>query len=550
MASFRTINARLGKKRNNPEEIRVGDVGTVEPTAPQQPTAPTARTRTTTTTDRGVGVQQLIGGAVQRSTPAQRQVTPSIPRERPPGTVRVATPGGGSTHGTPDPNYRPPAVDPNAPGVGSAEVRVIAPPPRQGDPNTPGTPGISEGGDTSAPPDRGYRQPQWPQISSAPNMNPWDRVGNWSQRYAKTAALEQEVRYERDANGNLRPVIYERQPGGIWRKAEVGQNERAYAALDAATQAVAGAPRNFQQWYAQRDPQFGAWQDIGELVEKSQEVIDNWNELGSARDEAAAMLGFENADELRQFMADERGRIQGIGGLDDVEGLSDEERDLRNQEHMNRMRMYQQQSERDIDAIFGESGSTQRAWMVADGYRRQIQNANLQHQTALMQEDFTRRMANLEWNKSRYDMLVRQGVSTQLAATQAIATERNATIQQMAFQVNTALAQNQQLQGLAQQDQDMLGATVSQYLAIADREAGLNQAVQQRMKAVYDQRLLPYKIQYEATVKLLDDYVGRLSLSIQKYGIDKASQNAIWQSLGQAIGGALGIAAGAFIPTP
>lgn len=396
---------------------------------------------------------------------------------------------------------------------------------------------------------------------------------------ARGAGTRAGERLEGAANRQYRNVPYEtadgykrfkRQysdDGGVtWHDDPTGEGQfgRVYDALDAAKGLVDAAPRNMAQWYERRHPEYGDWQDIGELADMAGQLQQRWERGGlgeQAFQEAAVMLGFEDAGELREFMAAERARLP--EGLSDAEGLTDAERDLRQARHANAMRMLQAQMERDIDAIYGESGSSMRAFQAADGYRRQIVDANARHELGLAQEDFMRRQADFDAKLGRYQLLSAQDLGAKQMAVQMIMQDRASQMQAFALQVNTAVAQNQQLLALSAHDQAMLESSVSMYNAISDRELGLDLAMSNEMDKAYERHVKPHMIVFEARMQearlALDAYQTSISARMQQKQIDaqeriareaaaSAERQSFFGFLGTLIGVGAGIAISAIFP--
>ena len=157
----------------------------------------------------------------------------------------------------------------------------------------------------------------------------------------------------------------------------------------------------------------------------------------------------------------------------------------------------QAQAERDIDAIYGETGSSMRAMQLADGYRRQIGNQRLNHQAAMMTEDWARRQAEFDAKMQRAALLESQGIRGIELAANMIVQDRATAIQALSMQLSVAVTQNQQLQQLHQNDLQMLSAQASQMMALGDRYLGLDLAIQQQMDQLWERAVRPALAEYE-----------------------------------------------------
>lgn len=342
-----------------------------------------------------------------------------------------------------------------------------------------------------------------------------------------------------DASG--RPIIaveYSDDDGVTWVDAGSNFGQRASDTLHDAGEIIRNVP-NFQKWYQNRDPEFGDWQNLGELADRVEGVMNGWGSLTErAREEAARMLGFDGFDADGRPMVDRDGEpigadgemawfqgqvrdemptgVRGAFGYDEEgnirSGFTEEEREAFDAQHMNQVRMLQEQSRRDIDAIYGESGSSMRALQVADGYRRQIQSAHLQHNTMMMVQDWARRESEFDAKMQRAALLEAQGIRGIEVASNMIVQDRAIQMQALSLQMSAAMAQNQQLQALHQGDVALAEMMANQLMALADRELGLDLAIQTNMDQLWERNVRPAMLQYESWFK-------RAQLGLQSLGM-------------------------------
>ena len=340
-----------------------------------------------------------------------------------------------------------------------------------------------------------------------------------------------------DEDGNLasesgkppvRPIRRQLNPEtGQWEIIEGSDQDfaRVWPLMDKATALVDNAPKTLEEFLS-RNPQYGKIRNVGELADDLRGLREQWASGNLSEEvyrEAAALLGWDNPEDMRAF--EEQIRNEYVNRNRDSSGgvlnpqTPDEiaEREARDALHANTMRQMQMQTERDIDAIYGETGSTMRAIQVADHYRNQVSNANLKYGMQLASEDFIRKQYEIEQKERSYQLISAQGLAAKGMAQQQIFQDRALQVQTFAMEIQTTIAHNQQLGALFQQDIAATNAFVNMYLNIASAEAGLDDALHRRAQEEYQQNLAPYLVKLQTGLELSRQSLQNLGTQTQAY---------------------------------
>ena len=335
--------------------------------------------------------------------------------------------------------------------------------------------------------------------------------------FAKASGRAYEVRWSTAEDGFDYPTVWYQDVGGTWTQDKSMNFKRAFEALDSVYKRVQNSPQDFQEWL-NRNPDYGSYRDIGALSEKAAKLQEQWEQgsLGEeAFHEAARILGFESARDMQEFLREERTNLP--ANVSGAEGLSGTERELMDRAHWSAMSEMREQMERDIDAISGETGSTMRAFQAADGYRRQVTDANLRYQLGVAQTDFMRRQANFDASLQRYSLMVSQGLMAQEQAVLSIVQDRASQLQAFAMEIGSAQAGNAQLMALSAHDQQMLDNYVSQMTNVINMDLGMQVAVREGMDDAYNRHVKPYMDRVGVHLTKLQQDFSRYELEVSRH---------------------------------
>ena len=447
---------------------RVGGTGRVTPAPPQPPSRPAGGQRFPTT---GVGTRT---GSVQ-APPTTPPVTPPV--QPPPDPVRT--------------------------GVQVADPPV--PPP------------------AGTPPD----DPRWADYYRARDEY-WDQKSRERDREVERRANRRYENFYNDPNDpnsprSDRPVRwYSDDDGATWIRDEssVGQFDEVYDNLDRAEDAARRiANWNIDDYKKNADPRYTNYQTVAELQSQFDELVDRVD-AGTLSEKgleyAAAMLGFTGGNGMtptQEYQAFIRKQLTSEQPSGRTGGLTDAEYRTRQRALNNRIRMQQAQFERDVDNIYGESGSAMRAFQAADQYRRQISDARLQGELAIAEEDYMR----MESQKNLTLQRVQMGLMAVGQAHGIIAQASAIQLQQFATRVSTAAAAENQLLARSAHDLAAVESAASLFVALSNSHLGLTKAVQDGEDRAWERHMRPAKIALENSLRMGQQAFQRLQLHTNAY---------------------------------
>ena len=452
-------------------------------------------------------------GGTGRVTPA-----PPPPPSRPAGGGTTFSPGGVTP--TRSVTGSPPPAPPPSPSP--------PPPPPPPDPESTGAPaGEPEGPPVPPPPDTPPDDPRWVEYYRARDEY-WERKKREAGDAYNKAANRIYENFYNDPNdpnsprGN-RPVRWFSDDGGkTWTKDEssVGQFGKVYDNLDSAEDAANRIVNwNIDDYQKNADPRYANYKTVAELQGQFDDLVDQVNAGRLSREGleyATAMLGFTGGNGMtptQEFQAFMRKQLTSEQPSGRTGGLTDDEYRTRQRALDNRIRMQQAQFERDVDNIYGESGSSMRAFQAADQYRRQISDARLQGELAIAEEDYMRMESQKNLTMQRVQMGLMavgqgQGIIIQASAIQ---------LQQFATRLSTAVAAEQQLLARSAHDLAAVESAASLFLALSDRHLGLENAVQKAEIDAWEKHVAPKRIAFENSLLMGQQAFQRLQLFTNAY---------------------------------
>ena len=162
------------------------------------------------------------------------------------------------------------------------------------------------------------------------------------------------------------------------------------------------------------------------------------------------------------------------------------------------------QAQRDVDAMLGETGSTMRAFQMADEVRRQIVDAQVSFQLQTAQEDFMRKEAEYNALRDRMILQVQQGLIGQQEYMNQLNQARAVQIQGYAVQIDGILANNQQLVQVYSADLEALRTHAQITYDAVNLEMGLEQATMDATAQAFEQYLSPLYAQLDAQIIALE----------------------------------------------
>ena len=274
-----------------------------------------------------------------------------------------------------------------------------------------------------------------------------------------------------------------------------------------------------REWSAQQGVMSPA-----ELLNRQRSIIEGQDPIETtitAADEySAKRMGFDSAAEMEKWIAAARGRE-----VSDMGGLSKSERDLYSQDLHSSTQLMLAQSDRAIDAISGETGSTSRAFAAADQARQQVGDYRIKQNLGMMQSDLQRKQTNFAAEQANLQQMVEQGAITTAQYVDWVHTDRAMTMAEWAGQLSQTLSVHQrhmdvqqqnfdqefavkqlnvgiQQQGF-EQDRAVLNDYIQNNMSVINADLGMRTAVDAGMDQAYERTMRPYMANIETAMMTL-----------------------------------------------
>jgi hypothetical protein len=301
------------------------------------------------------------------------------------------------------------------------------------------------------------------------------------------------------------PIVeYSEDDGDTWIQDESVDMTRQYEKLQELYE-QANTVQSFDAWLNE-NPQLGELLDpapaFAGIENVIQDIGDSSDEWAEASDFAAQNFGFADAAEMQSVFAAMDAEIaRGIGGQT---GFTDAERWESERYINNLVSGLADQASRDVDAILGETGSTIRAFQMADETRRQIVDVQVQYQIGRMQDDWARKKAEHEALADRKETMVQQELLSQAEYMNHTRQQAAVMLKGYATQLDAVMMNNQQLTEMYSADLEAVRIHAQIVYDAVNLEMGLNQAAMDASAEAFEQYLSPLYNELEAEIKLLD----------------------------------------------
>lgn len=249
----------------------------------------------------------------------------------------------------------------------------------------------------------------------------------------------------------------------------------------------------FTEWMNQHGNQ---WQDITLEKEGLQALIDrtqagpNEADYNAAYENAARLMGLGSAQEVQDLMNGLATSVsQDVSGQ---QGMSDEERQLRERQNQANISAMRQASRRMVQDSLADNGSTARMLETADTATQQIANFQLQQDAQLAQDEFERQLADLQSKKDTWAKMIDANQMGTQDYMQNLQSSISIAMQGYATKVSAMMQENQGY--LQEYSGDLSGLTTqidSMYRA-ANLELGVNVAEIDMASQLYASEVQPY----------------------------------------------------------
>lgn len=198
---------------------------------------------------------------------------------------------------------------------------------------------------------------------------------------------------------------------------------------------------------------------------------------------AARMLGYDTVEEMQAAQSANRDLT-----YETAQGLSPEDRELMERDKRFAMEEMERTSQDQLEAIFQSTGSTTRYLAAADEFNQQIRDERLQRDMAIYNEDYTRKMNELQRADERYNMMTGsiQASSSQYLQQrqQAVESALNSYMEQVAMELQTT-------QGQFDMDSQLVIQQAEQIYKSATLELGIDQATLDQLEQEWNLYIAP-----------------------------------------------------------
>ena len=224
-------------------------------------------------------------------------------------------------------------------------------------------------------------------------------------------------------------------------------------------------------------------------------------ELGQAEDYAARTLG---VDPTQYDNYINNLRTQSEASIGDMQGMSEEERAVRERAMRNDMRGMEERANRMIDNIRASSGSAARSYAAADQAISQINDAQIQQELAIYEDDFQRKKAESDKAMQRYQYAVQTGAMSKAQYLDLLQQSKAQAFQGYATKINTMLEQNQQYLSMYQSDLAGIEANINNIYKAINAEMGIDSKVMDDIEQQYQMEMAPLLTQLDIALQQLE----------------------------------------------
>lgn len=206
-------------------------------------------------------------------------------------------------------------------------------------------------------------------------------------------------------------------------------------------------------------------------------------ELDEGLSRFAQMSGIgDSAEDYRNYMEEQRGVLD--EGIEGMEGLTAEQRDLYEREAALNEQHNSDMLSDQLDAIHAGSGSSMRYLRAADEARRQIADERVANDLAIAERDFQMKEMQFNQKQDSYRSLLESGMINQQQYEQGLRSDRLSALEGYAELHSQAIAEN---------EQDMAGKIqhANNIYTHINTQLGVEQGEIERIKAQYDLTITP-----------------------------------------------------------
>ena len=184
-------------------------------------------------------------------------------------------------------------------------------------------------------------------------------------------------------------------------------------------------------------------------------------------------------------------RVASEQSVDSFEGMSDEERDLRERSNRNDLRGMEEMATRMIDNIGSSTGSVSRSYAAADQAISQINDAQLSQAVTMADDDYMRKSAESDKAMQRYQIAVQNGQMSKSQYLQIVSQNKSMALQGYATQINTMMQENQQYLQMYEADARAIQANIDNIYKAIQMEIGIDEKAMSDIERAYQLEMAP-----------------------------------------------------------
>ena len=247
----------------------------------------------------------------------------------------------------------------------------------------------------------------------------------------------------------------------------------------------------FEEWLAQNNYQLGSYD---EQMQGMQDIIDqiqggpSEEDYANAAEYAASQFGL-TGDEYQQLISDLTNQM--AEGSASQEGLTPEQEDAIRRQNQSSLREMEDRSRRLIQDTFADTGSTARMLQTAYESTTQINDAQIQQEVSLVQQDAEMAISQYQSLQATWQQMLETNQISEQQYLDNINEGASLAFEGYAQQVNTIYMQNQEYFQAYQNDLNAMVASIDATYKSIQLEIGATSAEIDYANSLYSQQVQP-----------------------------------------------------------
>ena len=291
------------------------------------------------------------------------------------------------------------------------------------------------------------------------------------------------------------------------------------------------------EWMTQQDYDFYdpmARDETGGFVDPTmqqlQALIDDFTtgpsamDINQATSYAEQIMGLDPGTYASTVGGYRQTAEQAIG---DFQGLTDEERAVRERANRNELRGMEERATRMLDNIQASTGSVSRAYAAADQALSQINDVQIQQELSIYSDEYMRKNQESDKAMQRYQLAVQNGQMAHSEYLNLLQQSKSMAFQGYAMQVNTMMQQNQQYLQEYSADLMAIEGNINNIYKAIQMEIGIDDKIMNDIERAYQMEMAPLLTEMDLALQ-------KIALQQAEDAADEASLFG-WLGLGIAV---------------